>query len=121
MDARLRDGISLFNEGRFFESHEVLEQLYHETEDANKAFLEGLIQLAAAFRLYADFGVTQGPVRMIHQALIRFENYQPAYLQVKVKELSDAMEAWAKQTEAGGAKAPSTIPKIRLQRFSLFS
>ena len=121
MNARLREGISLFNEGRFFESHEVLEGLYHETEEANKAFLEGLIQLAAAFRLYADFGATQGPVRMIYQALIRFENYQPAFLQVKVKELCETMEAWAKQTEAKNTKPPSSIPKIRLQRFSFFS
>ena len=121
MDARLREGISLFNKGRFFESHEVLERLYHETEDANKPFFEGLIQLAAAFRLYADFGSTQGPVRMIYQALIRFENYQPAYLQVKVKELCETMEAWAKQTEAPGAKPRSSIPKIHLQGFSFFS
>ena len=33
-------GIRLFNEGRFFESHETLEQFYQETEDANKPFLE---------------------------------------------------------------------------------
>lgn len=120
MDARLREGISLFNEGRFFESHEILEDLYHETGDANKAFLEGLIQLAAAFRLFADFGAIQGPVRMIYQALIRFENYQPAFLQVKVKELCETMEAWAKQTEAAGANPASSIPKIRLQRFGFF-
>ena len=121
MDARLREGIGLFNQGRFFESHEILEQLYHETEAANKPFFEGLIQLAAAFRLYADFGSTQGPVRMIYQALIRFENYQPAYLEIKVKEMCETMEAWAKQMEGPDAKPSSTIPKIRLQGFSFFS
>jgi len=45
MDARLREGISLFNDGRFFESHEVLEAFYQETDPVNKPFLEGLIQL----------------------------------------------------------------------------
>ena len=113
MDARLGEGIGLFNDGQFFECHEVLEALYPETDDANKPFLEGLIQLAAAFRLFADFGEVKGPVRMVRQALIRFENYQPAFMQVRVAELSAALEAWAKATEAGSAPAPS-IPKIQL-------
>jgi len=120
MDARLREGIGLFNDGRFFESHEVLEGFYLETEDANKPFLEGLIQLAAALRIFADFGEIKGPVRMVRQALIRFENYQPSFMQVRVAELSSALDAWAKATEAGGAPAPS-IPKIQLQSTGLFS
>ena len=84
MDARLREGIGLFNERRFFECHEVLEALYHETDAANKPFIEGLIQLAAAFRIFCEFGEVKGPVRMIYQALVRFENYQPDFLQVRV-------------------------------------
>jgi hypothetical protein len=120
MDARLREGIGLFNEGRFFESHVVLESFYLETDDASKPFLEGLIQLAAALRIFADFGEIKGPVRMVRQALIRFENYQPAFMQVRVAELSSALEAWAKATEGAGAPAPA-IPKIPLQRLGLFS
>ncbi|MBI1996901.1 MAG: DUF309 domain-containing protein [Deltaproteobacteria bacterium] len=115
MDARLREGIGLFNDRRFFESHEVLEGFYLETDD-----LEGLIQLAAALRIFADFGEVKGPVRMVRQALIRFENYQPAFMQVRVAELSAALEAWAKATEAASAPAPS-IPKIPLQAVGLFS
>jgi predicted metal-dependent hydrolase len=120
MDARLREGIGLFNAGRFFECHEVLEGLYQETDAAHKPFLEGLIQLAAAFRLASDFGETKGPVRMIHQALIRFENYQPAYLRVRVKDLCAALEAWTQAAETVAPPLPR-IPRIRLQRFSYLS
>ena len=122
MDDRLRQGVELFNGGRFFESHEILEGFYQDTEDAHKPFIEGLIQLAVAFRVFSEFGEVKGPVRMIYQALIRFEHYQPAFLQVRVKELSEAMETWAKAAEAAGAApASQAIPKIPLQRFSLFS
>jgi len=121
MDARLREGIRLFNDRQFFACHEILEDFYQSTAAENRPFLEGLIQLAAAFRMFADFGETKGPVRMIYQALIRFENFQPAYLQVRVKDLCQAAEAWAKAAEAPGAQpASATIPKITLQRFSLF-
>jgi len=122
MDGRLRQGIELFNGGRFFESHELLEGFYQDTEDAHKPFIEGLIQLAVAFRMFSEFGEVKGPVRMIYQALIRFERYQPVFLQVRVKALSEAMEAWAKVAEAAGATpAPQPIPKIPLQRFGFFS
>ena len=121
MDARLREGIELFNQGRFFDCHEALEGLYLETEDANKPFLEGLIQLAAAFRMFCDFGEVKGAVRMIYQALIRFENYQPAFLRVRVQDLCTAAEAWAKAAERGEDKpSASSIPKIQIQRFSFF-
>jgi uncharacterized protein len=113
MDARLREGISLFNAGRFFEAHEVLEDFYQETEAGNKPFIEGLVQLAAAFRIFCDFGEVKGTVRMIRQSLIRFENFQPAFLQIRVKDLSEAMEAWANEAEAG--LESSTLPKIQLQ------
>lgn len=122
MDARLREGIRLFNEGRFFESHKKLESFYQETEDANKPFLEGLILLAAAFRLFSDFNEVKGPVRMIYQALIRFENYPATFLQIRVDRLSAAMEAWAKEKETVGKKPSSSkIPRIQLKRLRLFS
>jgi uncharacterized protein len=122
MDARLREGIRLFNDRQFFQCHEALEPFYQEGADENKPFLEGLIQLAAAFRLYCDFGEIKVAVRMIHQALIRFENYQPAFLEIRVKDLSQAAEAWAKTAEsASGQPLVSSIPKIQLQRFSFFS
>jgi hypothetical protein len=118
MDARLREGIRLFNEGRFFQAHEAWESLYLDVEEQHKPFLEGLVQLAAAFRIFSEFGEVRGPVRMIY--LIRFENYQPAYLDVKVKELSTAMEAWGKEVERASGQPPPPIPKIR-ERFSFFS
>ena len=121
MDARLREGINLFNQRRFFDCHEVLEGFYHETDEANKPFLEGLVQLAAAFRLFCDFGEVRGSVRMVYQALIRFENYQPVFLQVRVQDLCQTVERWAKGAESAEAKASvSSIPKIQIQRFSFF-
>ena len=122
MDARLRKGIDLFNRGNYFEAHEVLEAFYHDTIEENKAFLEGLIGLAAAFRLFRDFSETKGPVRMIYQALIRLENYQPAFLEVDVRALCQGAEAWAKASEAALDSHPRTeIPKIKVQGFWFFS
>jgi predicted metal-dependent hydrolase len=115
MDARLRKGIRLFNARRFFESHEVLEDFYlHTMETEDKPFLEAIIQLSVAFRLFSDFGDVEGPVRMVYQALVRLENYSPTYARVKVDTLIQALEKWAEQAKAGADKthARNDIPKI---------
>jgi predicted metal-dependent hydrolase len=122
MDARLGEGIKLFNSRHFFECHEVLEGLYQDIDAVNKPFIEGLIQLAAAFRLLADFHEIRGPVRMVYQALVRFENYQPDFMQVRVQELSTALDRWAKQAQQSASPPPLTsLPKIPLQRSGFFS
>jgi hypothetical protein len=122
MDERLRTGIEHFNNRQFFRCHEVLEGLYQDTDPANKPFLEALVQLAAAFRLFSDFGEVSGPVRMIHQTLVRFEQYQPEFLQVKVQELSALLEEWASQARHADVPPPITsIPKIPVQRSGFFS
>ena len=120
MDARLREGIRLFNGGRYFESHESLEDFYLNAEDRHKPFLEGLIQLAAALRLLRDFGDVKGPARMARQAIIRLENYQPIYLGIKVTRLIQSMELWAREIEAGSQAAANRLPKISLRRFIFF-
>jgi uncharacterized protein len=120
MNDRLREGIKLFNEGRFFEAHQTWETLYQDTEKSHKPFLEGLIQLSAACRLIEDFGEIKGPVKLIYQALMRFDNYQPTYFDVKVADLVATMEAWAKELEASGIRGQKPVPTIGVRRFRFF-
>jgi predicted metal-dependent hydrolase len=120
MDDRLREGINLFNRGRFFEAHETWEMLYQSAEISDKPFIEGLIQLSTACRLIEDFGEIKGPVKLIYQALIRLENYQPIYLDVKVADVAVAMEGWAKEIEASGLRGQKPVPTIAVRRFGFF-
>lgn len=47
-DKRYLEYFENFNAERYFESHEILEDLWLEDTSADKLFLQGLIQLAAA-------------------------------------------------------------------------
>jgi hypothetical protein len=103
MDARLKEGIGLFNTGRYFECHESLEDFYLHTDEEHKPFLEGLVQLAAACR--------------IRQAIIRLENYKPVYLGIRVKSLIRSLEKWTSRMESAGTNSTALqgrTPKIRL-------
>ena len=49
MSGAFREGIQLFNSRKFFEAHEALETVWLKAQGDEKAFLHGLIQIAAAF------------------------------------------------------------------------
>ncbi len=48
----LREGIDLFNQERFWEAHEVLEEIWHPAKGVERDVIQGLILTAAAFVHY---------------------------------------------------------------------
>lgn len=44
-----RQGIGLFNEERFWESHEILEQAWKQSQGSERDNIQGIILIAAAF------------------------------------------------------------------------
>ena len=48
----LREGVRLFNEERFWEAHEVLEEIWHPARGDDRNLIQGLILTAAAFVHY---------------------------------------------------------------------
>ncbi len=48
-DARYLGYFTCFNRGEYYEAHDVLEDLWLQTTDADYAFYKGLIQIAGAF------------------------------------------------------------------------
>ena len=51
-DEALREGIDLFNQERFWEAHEVLEEIWHPATGADRDTIQGLILTAAALVHY---------------------------------------------------------------------
>ncbi len=95
---------------------------YRDSEAETKAVSRRIDSAGGGVSYVCRLRRSEGRGAGIYQALIRFENYQPAFLQVRVKELCAEAEAWAKAAEPPGATpSASNIPKIQLQRFSFFS
>ena len=51
-DEALEEGVRLFNEERFWESHEALEEIWHPAKGIDRNIIQGLILTAAAFVHY---------------------------------------------------------------------
>jgi predicted metal-dependent hydrolase len=72
------EGLRLFNAEEFFESHEVLEELWTETQDERRKFYQGLIQAAVALLHFGNENL--GGAKKVYLSSRKYlEPYQPEY------------------------------------------
>src|SRR5260370_31685710 len=75
-DGRILHGIQLFNTRQFFESHEVLEEVWTPERGPRRLFLQSLIHVAVG--AYHDSrGNPVGACRQLRKALRKMEAYLP--------------------------------------------
>jgi len=73
----LAEGLRLYEAGEFFAAHEAWESRWLESQEPEKTFLQGLIQVTAAFH-HLQRKNPLGTTRLLQAALRRLELY-PAY------------------------------------------
>jgi predicted metal-dependent hydrolase len=112
-------GVQQFNDGYFFEAHETWEDLWMQSPWPVRRFLQGLIQLAAAF-VHLVRHEYPGTVRLLGHGLEKLQDFTPAYLDVDVERLLiDAAAAREALLELGPDRLEEwpreRIPKIVLR------
>jgi len=102
-DPRFVESVRLFNEGRYFESHEELEKLWLETpkDDRVRDFYKGFIQCAAAIFLLKR-GTRGGAFAVCRTATGYLDRYAPACLGLDVAGLARGMRDCFERAEASG-------------------
>jgi predicted metal-dependent hydrolase len=89
--AQYLEGLRLFNAEDFFESHEVLEDLWSETQDERKKFYQGLIQAAVAL-LHFGNGNLGGAKKVYLTSRKYLEAYQPEFEGLDVVRFIEDMQ-----------------------------
>lgn len=109
----------LFNEGLYFEVHELLEAFWMTEEDLfRKRFLQGLIQVAVAFHHLLN-GNYDGALSLLREGSERLKGYRPSYLGVELEGVLEGIERCRGTLELLGphgltAFDPSLIPKMKV-------
>ncbi|HEX9781099.1 MAG TPA: HAD-IA family hydrolase [bacterium] len=85
-DPRLLGGIARFNAGDYFESHEIWEALWHEVAGPERRFLQGLIQLAAAYH-HRGRGNRRGALELHGKAREKLSAWAPRHAGIAVADL----------------------------------
>src|SRR5205085_914669 len=85
-------GIVLFNEGAFFEAHEVWEDIWVESAGVERKFYQGLIQAAVGLCHFGN-GNTGGALKLYRTAKAYMDQCGSPYLGLDVADLWRQMEA----------------------------
>lgn len=109
-----RQGIELFNQGRFFESHEAWEEIWRSTTPEPRDLFQGLIQVAAALHQF-DLKRKHAPRRTLAKARLRLEPYAPTALGLDLADLLEQVGIWQSWLEHRQGDAPP-VPVLRESR-----
>ena len=108
----LEQGIVQFNAHEFWHAHESWEQLWLPAENPHKQFLQGLIQLAAAYH-HVQRGTFSGGVRLFDAALRRLEPFPPAYAGIDRAGAVEAAREHRERIARGEGIDGKDFPKLR--------
>lgn len=114
---KVREGLRLFNEEFFFEAHEVLEEMWHLERGEARQFLQGLIQLSAAYHHFQN-GNLAGAAALLQRGADKMRTYPSRYLGFDAEALvrsADRDRERILRMNLGQAPAgPIDFPKIAL-------
>lgn len=87
----IREGIDLFNQERFWECHEVLEQAWHPAKGRERDSIQGLILTAAAF-VHFQKGEDDVCISILKRALARIGS-ESALLEIDLERVKNRINA----------------------------
>ncbi len=112
------NGIRLFNEEAFFDAHEHLEGIWRETTGEPRRFLQGLIQVCAAFH-HLQNGNPAGAAALLGRGAEKMRGYPADFMGVDVGALLaqvDAARARIERMVKGSDPAGAIeFPKVRMR------
>ena len=100
-----------FNSREFWHSHESWEAIWLTAPEPDKTFLQGIIQIAAAF-YHHQKGNFAGMRSLMRRGLAKVEASPQDYRGLRVEELRVAVRAWL-AADARGEELPKRYPQLR--------
>jgi uncharacterized protein len=110
-DEKFQRGISHFNAQEFFEAHEVWEEIWLVEVEPEKTFLQGIIQIAAAFHHYCR-GNTDGTESLLAAGIVKLSRFPKIHRGLNIEELRSAAKHWARHVGKGEKLDKLEIPQL---------
>ena len=109
----LREGLCCFHSGAFFEAHEHWESVWLAAQEPEKTFLQGLIQIAAAFHHFQR-GNCAGTISLLRSGLRRLDGFQETFGGIGVAPLRTSIRLWLEALETVPQSPPPPYPQLQL-------
>ena len=113
-ESAFRLGIEQFNGEEFFAAHETWEAIWLGSSGDDRIFLQGIIQLAAAFYHWRR-GNPQGALSLLRRGLEKLAGSPRSYRGICVERLRQQAAAFAETLSGGPVDQPVRLPRIELE------
>lgn len=110
-------GVALFNSRHFFQAHEAWEEIWLHTQPPEKTFLQGLIQVTAAFHHHLRSN-HRGFKSLLHRGLLKLEAFPPEHRGLQIERLRATARRWLAALDRRENKRFPGLPKISRTRKS---
>lgn len=107
----LAEGLRLYNSKEFFTAHEAWESVWLKAPEPEKTFLQGLIQVTAAFHHWQS-GNRLGTVLLLKAALGRLEKYPEKFGGISAGLLRDEIRERLQILEGSASEESLVSPRI---------
>lgn len=119
---KFAEGVAHFNDHRFWDAHESWEEIWLEAGSETHLFLQGLIQLAAAYH-HIQRGTYSGAIRLIAAGTAKLAPFPADHCGLdRAQAVLGATEHGLRLAgilEGGGEVSPTDVPSSELPRLRL--
>jgi hypothetical protein len=111
-EGELAEGLRCYRAQEFFAAHEHWEIVWLDSKEPEKRFLQGLIQVAAAFH-HLQRDNPRGTRSLLKRARARLEHYPRQFGGLDVTSLCGEIEVWLQALKAGRLTPGRSYPELR--------
>jgi predicted metal-dependent hydrolase len=104
-------GVTLFNTRYFFEAHEAWEEIWLHTAPPEKTFLQGLIQITAAFHHHSRDNL-RGTKSLLRAGLLKLEDFPPRHRGLNIEKLRKVTRRWLTALDDAKNVSWPALPRI---------
>ena len=110
-DARFEIGMKLFNSGQWYKSHDVFEEIWHETNGSDRQVLQGILQVAVA-QVHLENGNINGATILYGEAVGRLKRSNLDGLRLDIEDLCKCITQRLKSLQTGKDLSNCRLPAL---------
>ena len=112
---KFEEGLAHFNAKKFFEAHEFWEEIWLVEAEPEKTFLQGLIQITAAFH-HRHRGNPEGTELLLAAGIVKLSRFPHNHRGLAIGTLRENAKQWARAVGKGADLGEEALPKLRRAR-----
>jgi len=116
-EKKFEEGLAHFNAKKFFEAHEFWEEIWLVEPEPEKTFLQGLIQVTAAFH-HRQRGNPEGVELLLAAGIVKLLRFPADHHGLAIGELRENAKRWARAIGMGSDLGEKALPKLGRARRS---